>query len=154
MTRKKRVDTTRRPPILYASRSQPTVLSKHLLPIPSQPTPFFGRQLEIADLAARLTDPACRLVTVTGPGGIGKTRLALHAAVEVQARFAQGVCLVPLQPVGSADLLSTAVADGLGLPLAGPTDPHTQLCNYLSDKNILLVLDNFEHLLRGGAAEF
>jgi predicted ATPase/DNA-binding CsgD family transcriptional regulator len=130
------------------------VLSKRLPPVPSLPTPFFGRQTEIAELAARLTDPACRLVTLTGAGGIGKTRLALRAAVDVQARFAQGVWFVPLQPVSSADLLATAVADVLGLPLSAPADPQTQLYNYLSDKNVLLILDNFEHLLRASGAEF
>jgi predicted ATPase/DNA-binding CsgD family transcriptional regulator len=119
---------------------------------PAQPTPFFGRRDEVAALAARLADPACRLVTLTGPGGIGKTRLALQAAGTLSATFAHGVWFVPLQPLNSAALLPTVVADVLAAPFAAVQDPTAQLHTYLADKALLLILDNFEHLLNDGGA--
>lgn len=121
--------------------------------LPPQPTPFFGRHIELAELTRRLIDPAYRLITVTGAGGIGKTRLAIRAATDVLHSFAHGVWFVPLQPIRSAAVLPTAVADVLELPFSAPSDPHVQLRNYLSDKDILLILDNYEHLLREGGAE-
>lgn len=115
--------------------------------LPSQPTPLIGRDAEISDAIRLLHDPACRLLTVVGPGGVGKTRLAIAAAARVAADFAAGVTFVDLQPVGTADSLATAIADALNFPISGREAPHTQLFNYLSSKEMLLLLDNFEHLL-------
>lgn len=117
--------------------------------LPLQPTPFVGRDRELADVAERLRDPTCRLLTIVGPGGIGKTRLALHAATEQQAHFADGVCFVDLVPVASADLLASAIAASLRLTLHGPEDPRRQLIDCLRERRMLLVLDNFELLLDG-----
>jgi predicted ATPase/DNA-binding CsgD family transcriptional regulator len=128
-------------------------LPKLIHNLPPQPTPFFGRQAEIAEIAERLADPNCRLVTLTGAGGAGKTRLATRTATELLDAFREGVWFVPLQPVSSVELLATALAEALGIPLSAVTDSTAQLRAYLSDKELLLILDNFEQLLQGGGAE-
>jgi predicted ATPase/DNA-binding CsgD family transcriptional regulator/uncharacterized protein HemY len=129
------------------------VICKRIHNLPSQPTPFFGRQTEIAEIAERLMAPNCRLATLTGAGGTGKTRLATRTATELLHTFRDGVWFVPLQPVSSVELLATAMADVLGIPLSASTDATAQLRTYLSDKDTLLILDNFEQLLQGGGAE-
>lgn len=75
-----------------------------------QLTPFIGRHTEIADIGRLLADPDCRLLTLVGPGGIGKTRLAIEVVARVGARFADGAVFVPLQAVSTAEFLVTAVA--------------------------------------------
>ena len=90
-----------------------------------------------------------RLVTVVGPGGIGKSRLALQAAADQVGAFAHGIALVPLAPVNGADLLASAIADALDVHTQSSPDPEEQLLNYLRDREMLLVLDNFEHLIAG-----
>ena len=113
-------------------------------------TPFVGRKTELADLGARLTDPDCRLLTLTGLGGCGKTRLAQEAAAAVAGRFADGATFVALQPIPRPDLIVSAIAQALGLVFYGDA-PYEQLAAFLSSKTMLLVLDNFEHLLDGAA---
>ncbi|MEW5961476.1 MAG: NB-ARC domain-containing protein, partial [Chloroflexota bacterium] len=120
--------------------------------MPSQLTPFIGRTNEIAEIISRLTDPACRLLTLVGPGGIGKTRLSIQAATHVAAHFAQGVHFVPLQAVQSANFLCVAISDALKAPRSGPEEPVVQLLHYLRDRQILLVLDDFEPLLGADSA--
>ena len=115
--------------------------------LPTQPTPFVGRQQELATLAAYLSNPQCRLITLLGPGGIGKTRLAIQAATEHLDAFAHGVTFVDLAPLASAELIAPTLAAGLGMTLSGPAKPQTQVLTYLRQKEVLLVLDNFEHLL-------
>ncbi len=114
--------------------------------IPQQLTPFIGRHMEIADIGRLLANPDCRLLTLVGPGGIGKTRLAIEVASRVSAHFADGVVFVPLQAVSAAEFLVTAVADALKIAGTGQDDPQTQLFQYLRDKTLLLALDNFEQL--------
>src|SRR5205085_3209892 len=97
----------------------------------------------------RLADPACRLLTLVGPGGVGKTRLAIQAAVDHAEMFTSGAHFVPLAPVSSADLLVPAIADALNFAFYGSADPKMQLLGYLREKELLLVLDNVEHLLDG-----
>jgi len=116
--------------------------------LPAQATPFVGRTTELADLAARLTDPACRLLTLIGPGGIGKTRLALEAAARALDHFPDGVYYVPLQAVSAPDLIPVEIAAALQLRLQG-SDPRGRLLESLADRALLLVLDSFEHLLDG-----
>lgn len=114
--------------------------------LPVQSTPFIGRSAELDEVSRLLANPACRLLTLVGPGGIGKTRLAIEAARRQEDLFPDGIFWVDLQPGHTADFLVTAVADALSLSLSGPDDPHHQLYRYLQDKTVLLTLDNFEQL--------
>jgi predicted ATPase/DNA-binding NarL/FixJ family response regulator len=117
--------------------------------LPPHPTPLLGRQSEVEALCRLLDDPACRLLTLTGPGGIGKTRLALEVAARVGERFADGFAFAALQAVPTADFLASAIVDALHVPLQSQENPQTQLLRILRDRRQLLVLDNFEHLLDG-----
>lgn len=124
--------------------TKPTTLSK----LPSQATPFIGRERELAEVRRLLLDdPNCRLITLLGPGGIGKTRLALMAACGGIGAFTHGVFFVPLASIASSEAIVFAVASALSIKFFGPTEPEDQLLAYLHDKESLLVLDNFEHLL-------
>jgi predicted ATPase/DNA-binding CsgD family transcriptional regulator len=118
--------------------------------LPRQASSFIGRETEIAQINKLLTDPACRLLTVTGAGGIGKTRLAIQAAATVSDDFDQGLYFVPLQGIDAGEFLVPAVAEAVHLPLSGQPEPLDQMLNYLSDKNMLLLLDNFEPLMEQG----
>jgi len=120
-------------------------------PVPLFATPFVGRAAEKAELARCLATPASRLATIVGPGGIGKTRLALEMAAEWSERFLHGVRLVTLASISSADLLVAAISTALGCSLRGAHDQQALICEYLADKDMLLVLDNFEQLVDGGA---
>lgn len=118
--------------------------------LPPQPTLFVGRQDELTEIAHLLSEPDCRLLTLTGAGGIGKTRLALAAAEAAQqTAFPHGVYFVALQPLTSPDFIVSAIAAALNYTFYGELEPKTQLLNYLREKSLLLVLDNFEHLLEG-----
>lgn len=114
--------------------------------LPSLPTPFIGREQELTEFANLLATPDCRLLTLTGPGGMGKTRLALEVARSQAGQYAHGVHFVALQPLASPDLIAPAIIAALGLQFF-QGDPRHQLLDYLSDKTLLLVLDNVEHLL-------
>lgn len=114
---------------------------------PTPTTPFFGRESELSRLAGLLNDPDTRLLTLTGPAGIGKTRLALQLGIENACVFEHGVSFIPLTGLLSIELLPAALADGVGLQLQGSDNPLTQLSNYLREKELLLFLDNCEHLL-------
>lgn len=116
------------------------------------PTSFIGRENDLAEIAARLDDSACRLLTLIGPGGIGKTRMALQASwqlTEKLVRYPDGVFFVPLSGVQSPEFLVSTIVTALHFPLSGPIDPKAQLLNYLREKHMLLVLDNFEQLVEG-----
>ncbi len=116
--------------------------------LPLDLTPFVGRETELAQIAQRLADPACRLLTVLGPGGMGKTRLAVQAARVATENFAHGVFFADLAPVAAADFLPAAIMRALPLAPSG-ADAQAQLAGFLRDKHLLLVLDNFEHLVAG-----
>jgi len=121
----------------------------HNLPIP--PGPFIGRGRELAEIAECLSGPECRLLTLVGPGGVGKTRLALQAAAERLEDFAGGVYFVPLAQVAGPEFLLGTIAQALRVVLYPGSDPKAQLLERLRGQSVLLLLDNFEHLL-GGAA--
>jgi predicted ATPase/transcriptional regulator with XRE-family HTH domain len=140
-----------RPPALPLSPGlsprQPPPRPQWNLPVPA--TPLVGREVEMNTLGQLLGDPLCRLLTLVGPGGIGKTRLALEMACLQWERFAGNVFFAPLASVASADHLVLAIAQAVQFTFSGPTDPRSQLISYLSDKEIFLLLDNLEHLLDG-----
>lgn len=115
--------------------------------LPAHLTQFIGRQREIKETTRLLTTPACRLLALVGPGGIGKTRLAIQIAAERQVEFTDGVVFVPLQAVQTEEFLILAIADALDFSLSGQGEPLTQLGDFLAEKSLLLVLDNFEQLL-------
>lgn len=114
--------------------------------LPRPATAFLGREAELKELAGLLANPDVRLLAICGPGGAGKTRLALEAAARNSARFADGAVLVPLQPADSVAGAVTAIADALAIPLTGGGDPYEQILGALRDKQLLLVLDNAEQL--------
>jgi predicted ATPase/class 3 adenylate cyclase len=114
--------------------------------LPPQLTSFVGRSREIADVLA-LLDTA-RLVTLTGPGGTGKTRLSIEAAQKAAENYADGAHFVPLETINDPDLVPTAILAGIGLgQTAGSVLPTDHLRGYLADKEMLILLDNFEHIL-------
>ena len=120
--------------------------------IPAITTPLIGREAELETIARLLADPEVRLVTITGLGGIGKTRLALDIAWRhTEGQFRDGVAFVQLAAVESAVFLIPAIAQALHLPLGASDENQArqQLLDYLKPKQMLLVLDNCEHLLEG-----
>ena len=125
-------------------------------PPPKLPPPlphFVGREAEQSHLLALLRNPACRLITLLGPGGIGKTRLAVEtvrqAAAQQPGQFLHGIWFVPLAGVHDVRLLTPIFADVLGITLAGKEDPAQQLAAFVRERELLLVLDNFEQLTIG-----
>jgi predicted ATPase/DNA-binding SARP family transcriptional activator len=118
---------------------------------PFNPTSFVGRDTELAQIADYLQDPAVSLLTLVGPGGIGKTRLALQAAErEVQA-FRNGACFVPLAEVAGAEFFVLAIVRALHIPFMESPHPKLHLINYLRDtrQDLLLVLDSMEQVVQG-----
>ncbi|MGY1712576.1 ATP-binding protein [Geodermatophilus sp. SYSU D00758] len=118
--------------------------------LPAPVSSLIGRQREVARLRELLTEPATRLVTLVGPGGIGKTRLAMHVAGEVRGAFPDGVAAVPLDAVRSPDRVAGTVATALGLVEEGGRSPRRALAAFLGPRRVLLVLDNLEQVV--GAA--
>jgi predicted ATPase/DNA-binding SARP family transcriptional activator/TolA-binding protein len=114
--------------------------------LPPQTTPFVGRQAELAQIAHQLDQADCRLLTLIGAGGIGKTRLALQAASQALDAFADGVCFVPLAGISSPEFLVPTILEAIDCPLPGEVDPKKQLLKHLHRREMLLVLDNFESL--------
>ena len=117
--------------------------------LPPQSTPFVGREAELAEIGERLQEPACRLLTLVGPGGSGKTRLALEAAAVQLGRYTHGVFFVPLAALDRSEAIAPAVADALGFTFYQGPEPRQQLLDYLRGKNMLLLMDNYEHVLEG-----
>jgi predicted ATPase/DNA-binding XRE family transcriptional regulator len=115
--------------------------------LPVSATPLIGRASELAHMMRLLDQPICRLLTLIGPGGAGKTRLAIEAARRLHDRFADGVVFVPLAAVTDLSLMPATIAHSLHLALSGSAE--AQLFAYLRDKTMLLVLDNCEQIVDG-----
>ncbi len=130
------------PPRIVALSARPPI---SLLPAPA--SRFVGRESEVAALVALLADPEARLITLTGPGGIGKTRLALAAAAAVQDRFPDGAHFVDLSAVIRPHLFVPTLAQQLGLRGHAAHEQRDRITAYLNAKRLLLILDNFEQIL-------
>jgi predicted ATPase/DNA-binding NarL/FixJ family response regulator len=140
----------------------PPDVRPHARTLPLPLTQLVGREAALAQLRALLADPATRLVTICGLGGVGKTRLALQIAHEVAARsgtdslfpdgvyFVSAAAVMPREPL--AELLATTIATGLGLTIAGPEPAAAQLVDFLRERSLLLVLDSIEQLLDAAPA--
>jgi predicted ATPase/class 3 adenylate cyclase len=118
--------------------------------LPLQPTPLIGREKEVAEVCDLLRGEATRLLTLTGPGGIGKTRLALQAAADLLDDFPDGAFFAPLATLSEAELFLPAVAETLGVGESGEQPLDESLKDYLSERRLLLLVDNLEQVL--GAA--
>lgn len=118
-----------------------------LLNLPAQLTSFIGREDELKEAATVLHGH--RLLTLTGPGGSGKTRLALQLASDVAEQFPDGVWFVPLEPIRRPELVAATIATTLGIGLNSGRDPVQLLSEWIGEKAILLVLDNFEQVIAG-----
>jgi predicted ATPase/class 3 adenylate cyclase/Tfp pilus assembly protein PilF len=115
--------------------------------LPLQPTPLVGREREVAEVIGRVQSEEVRLLTLTGPGGTGKTRLALQAAAELLEKFDDGVFFVSLAALTDPELVPSTVAEPLGVTEAAHRPLEEDLKEYLKDKELLLLVDNFEQVL-------
>ena len=140
----------RRLPAPQAAPAPASIVYRHNLP--ENMTPFFSREAELAELAQRLAKPGYRLITLVGPGGIGKTRLALEAARNNLRRYADGAFFVPLEGVANASEIPAAIAGAMDVPFGSARSPRTEILHILRDRQILLVIDNLEHIIEEGAA--
>lgn len=118
--------------------------------LPSSLTPFIGREREVEEVRQKLLHPDVRLLTLTGPGGVGKTRLGLEVARQFQDRFADGVFFVALAPISDPALVPSAIAQALRVKQDAEQSVAEALEQHLGDRQLLLVLDNFERLLEAG----
>ena len=115
--------------------------------LPPALTPFFGRRDETRAVLGHLRSDACKLVTITGPGGVGKTRLATVAAERIEVDYGDGIAFVPLESVANSGDVAAAIATALDVKLRRRERPESQLVRGIGDRHVLLVLDNFEHVL-------
>lgn len=127
-------------------RKRDTVVAQRL---PAQLTSFVGRDTEMGDVRSLLARN--RLVTLTGAGGVGKTRLAVQVAGSVADDYADGICYVDLAPITDPDLVAVTAARTLGLPDQPGRSPEKSLLQFIGDRHMLMVLDNCEHLLDASA---
>ena len=130
---------------------EPDPASSHFRNAPTPLTRLIGRESELQRVVDQLTTDGGRLVTLTGPGGIGKTRLAIATAHEVEAFFPDGIAFVDLAPIRKPRLVVPAIAAALGIPDSGDAPLQTRLGHALSRRRVLLLLDNVEHVVDAAA---
>lgn len=140
----------RPPAAVNVTRQVRTVIREEVLEndsrLPAPPTTLIGREREIALIGKRLLDAPGRLLTLVGPPGVGKTRLGLAVAAQLQNLFADGAHFIALAAINDAELLASVLLTGLGLTESSPKLPRLRLVEFLRRKELLLVLDNFEHV--------
>jgi predicted ATPase/transcriptional regulator with XRE-family HTH domain len=147
-----------RPPSDPPSTEQPrwesaTAATEEIAHLPNPPTALIGREQEISYLCRRLLGHQGHLLTLIGPPGIGKTRLALAVAAQLQPHYRDGVLFVSLAAIGDAATMVSAILAAAGSRSVGPQPPQTHLVELLRRKSLLLVLDNFEQLLAPALAD-
>jgi predicted ATPase len=125
---------------------------RHRLNLPVRPGSFVGRAAEVAKVTDLLCSDDVRLLTMTGPGGIGKSRLAAAVVTSIESRFADGAAHVPLAPVGDAGLVPSAIARSLDVTESAERTVVENLTEFLKARELLLLLDNFEHVVSAGLA--
>jgi predicted ATPase len=125
----------------------PPALAESALPVP--PNRTIGRGDDVAAVAERLRTASVRLLTLTGPGGVGKTRVALEAARAVQADFPDAACFISLAAVLRPEDVPAAIVNSLGIVLLAGESPEQAVKRFLAAKHLVLIADNFEHLLTG-----
>ncbi len=118
--------------------------------LPSQLTPFIGREREVEEVRQRLLHPDVRLLTLTGSGGVGKTRLGLEVARQNMDQYAEGICFVALAPISDPALVPSVIAQALQVKQRAGQSVAEALGQYLQKRQHLLILDNFERLLEAG----
>lgn len=128
-------------------RAEPTPTSASDVVLPRQSTPFIGREKELEAIISLIKGDDCSVVTLLGPGGMGKTRLSIEAGSRLRSFYPYGVYFTPLAPLTSSEQVVTTIADVVGLRFGDGSSPEEQLIAYLDDKKMLLILDNFEHVL-------
>jgi predicted ATPase len=131
-------------------RSDPRPPTK-LTNLPTELTPFIGREQQLASVCSQLKKPSVRLVTLTGPGGVGKTRLALRAASSLLDSFPDGAWLVELAPLSDSSLIAGSIASAIGIREEMNQSLLQTLVDYFRDRCLLLVMDNAEHMIQEAA---
>lgn len=119
--------------------------------LPTLKNPLVGRLEELALTSSYLADPNCRMITLLGPGGIGKTRLSLELAHKHSEEFAQGCYFIALDSIEDASLIPSQIAEGLDLALEANRDALSQITKHIGDSELLLILDNYEHVMQGAS---
>ncbi len=125
---------------------------KTIIKLPKQATRFVGRVQELKHLSETLSDESCRLLTLIGLGGSGKTRLSIALAQQQHHRFKDGIYFIALSKVNNSAAIITLLAQELNIKLSPRQDAKVQVLKYIEDKEMLLVMDNFEHLLNSSEA--
>ena len=131
--------------ILEVDSADPLLRVLHNLP--ADTLPFIGREREIKEIITQLNDDNIRLITIVGAGGMGKSRLSIEVGRQLLPRFLQGVYFISLAPITTTEQIITTIADTIGFKFHSDVKAKQQLLDYLEHQHMLLIIDNFEHLL-------